>query len=48
MRAEKMRATYDLVAGEAADPAQQDPIMFRRADVKPESLPWGRPPSRPR
>ena len=35
----RFAATYDRVAGQAADPAQQDSIMFRRADVKPESLP---------
>ena len=44
----RFAATYDRVAGQAADAAQQDSIMFRRADVKPESPPSGRPPSRPR
>jgi hypothetical protein len=44
----RFAATYDRVAGQAADPAQQDSIMFRRVDAKPESLPSGRHPSRPR
>jgi hypothetical protein len=33
----RFAATYDRVAGSAADPTPQDSIMFRRADVKPES-----------
>jgi hypothetical protein len=45
----RFAANYDRVAGQAADPARQDSIMlFRRAEVKPESRPSGRPPSRPR
>jgi hypothetical protein len=35
----RFAANYDRVAGQAADPAPQDSIMIRRADVKPESLP---------
>jgi hypothetical protein len=44
----RFAATYDRVAGQAADPAQQDSIMFRRADVKPESLSPADPGSAPR
>jgi hypothetical protein len=35
----RLASDYDRVAGEAADPAPQDSIMFRRAEVKLESLP---------
>jgi hypothetical protein len=35
----RFAAAYDRVAGQAADPAPQNSIMFRRADVKPDSLP---------
>ena len=35
----RFAATYDRVAGQAADPAPQGSIMFQKADVKPESLP---------
>jgi hypothetical protein len=35
----RFAASYDRVAGQAVDPVPQDSIMFRRADVKPESLP---------
>jgi hypothetical protein len=34
----RFAANYDRVAGEAANPAPRDSIMFRTADVKPESL----------
>jgi hypothetical protein len=35
----RFAATYDRVAGEAADPTQQDSIMFRTAEVRSEILP---------
>jgi hypothetical protein len=35
----RFATNYDRVAGQRADPAPQDSIMFRREDVKPESLP---------
>ena len=32
----RFAANYDRIAGQAADSAPQDSIMFRREDVKPE------------
>jgi hypothetical protein len=34
----RFAANYDRVAGQGVDPAQHDSIMFRRTEVKPESL----------
>jgi hypothetical protein len=35
----RFAASYDRISGQVAEPAPQDSIMFRRTDVKPESLP---------